>query len=91
MDDKMTVRIDYRSIFCCIVVVYLIFAGSHVFVDRKAQHHTHERQALEDILSKLAKELESSRFFVGMEQPDLGDLTVFGTLRAIEGLPVHTQ
>ena len=48
-----------------------------------------ERQALEDVLVVLEKELESKFFLSGKKMPDLGDLYVYGTLRAIRGLPVY--
>lgn len=54
---------------------------------------TDERQALEDVLSSLEQELRRKPFLSGhaSNQPDLGDLAVFGTLRAIEGLPVYDK
>jgi hypothetical protein len=52
---------------------------------------TDERQALDDVLSILEKEGlgESKKFLSGKEEPHLGDLAVFGTLRSVEGLPTH--
>lgn len=34
---------------------------------------------------------EGKPFLSGTDEPDLGDVAVYGTLRAIEGLPAHTQ
>jgi hypothetical protein len=48
---------------------------------------------LDDVLSILEKEGlgESNKFLSGKEEPHMGDLAVFGTLRAVEGLPTHTE
>ena len=56
---------------------------------KKRRNITDERQALEDVLVVLEKELESKFFLSGKKLPDLGDLYVYGTLRAIRGLPVY--
>jgi hypothetical protein len=48
---------------------------------------------LDDVLSILEKEGlgEKKKFLSGKEEPHMGDLVVFGTLRAVEGLPTHTE
>jgi len=56
---------------------------------KKRRNISDERQALEEILVVLEKELESKSFLSGQKLPDLGDLYVYGTLRAIRGLPVY--
>ena len=51
-----------------------------------------ERAALDEILVQLeGVGLQNQKFLSGMDEPDLGDLAVFGTLRSLEGLPVHQQ
>jgi microsomal prostaglandin-E synthase 2 len=54
---------------------------------------TDERQALNDVLAQWEEEgLGSNKTFAsGKEEPNLGDLAVFGTLRAVEGLPAHSE
>jgi hypothetical protein len=45
------------------------------------------------VLSILEKEGlgESKKFLSGKEEPHMGDLAVYGTLRSVEGLPTHTE
>lgn len=52
-----------------------------------------ERQALDDALTILEKDgLGSGNDFLSRAQePNLGDLTVYATLRSIEGLPAHRE
>jgi len=54
---------------------------------------TDEKQALDDALVILETQgLGDGKLFLsGTNQPHLGDLAVFGTLRGLEGLPVHTE
>jgi hypothetical protein len=47
---------------------------------------------LSDSLAMLENDLaKTGGFLSGIKEPDLGDLSTFGTLRAIEGLPVHQE
>lgn len=48
-----------------------------------------EKKALVETLEVLEKELKGNLFLSKTQSPDLGDLAVFGTLRATEGLSVH--
>jgi len=34
---------------------------------------------------------EGKLFASGKQEPNMGDLAVFGTLRAVEGLPAHNE
>lgn len=54
---------------------------------------TDERQALNDVLTQWEEEglCQGKPFASGKDEPNLGDLSVFGTLRAVEGLPAHTE
>lgn len=54
---------------------------------------TDERQALNEMLIQLENEglKEDKEFLSGSSQPHLGDLAVYGVLRAIEGMPVHRE
>ena len=51
-----------------------------------------EQEALREALLKFEYEgLEEGRkiFSSGLEEPNLGDVTLYGTLRSVEGLPAH--
>jgi hypothetical protein len=52
---------------------------------------TDERQALHEALVKLETEGlgQGRQFLSGTDKPNLGDVSVFGVLRSIEGLPAH--
>ena len=50
-----------------------------------------EQQALEDVLQEIEKSLGSKDFLSGRSEPGLGDLSVYGALRAVEGLPAHDR
>jgi hypothetical protein len=58
-----------------------------------------ERHALQDVLVKLEAALRqgnppntaSYRFLSGLEHPNIGDLSVYGTLRAIQDLPIYRE
>jgi hypothetical protein len=52
-----------------------------------------ERQALNDALTRLEEEglKGNATFLSGTDEPHLGDIAVFGTLRSIEGLPTYTE
>lgn len=54
---------------------------------------TDERQALHDALTQLEQDgLGQEKLFVsGKDEPNMGDLALFGTLRAVEGLPAHSE
>lgn len=52
---------------------------------------TDEREALEEVLQEIEKALESKNFLSGRSEPSLGDLSVYGALRSIEGLPAHNR
>ena len=55
---------------------------------------TDEQQALRDVLAKFETEgLDGGKkeFCSGKTSPDLGDIAVYGTLRSVEGLPVHEE
>ena len=68
---------------------YLCTDSSFYFAEK--HNIEDEEKALEDALTKLEDGLEWQTYLSKKEKPDLGDLAVFGTLRAIEGLPVHEQ
>jgi hypothetical protein len=58
-----------------------------------------ERQALQDVLVKLEMALQQRnpsdatvyRFLSGLEHPNVGDLSVYGTLRGIQDLPIYQE
>ena len=50
---------------------------------------TDEQAALEEVLQEIEKALGSKEFLSGRSEPGLGDLSVYGVLRSIEGLPAH--
>lgn len=55
---------------------------------------TDERAALEQCLIEVESNgLENGqrKFVSGMEVPNLGDVSLFGTIRAIQGLPAHDE
>lgn len=54
---------------------------------------TDERHALNEVLAQWEEEgLGGNNLFAsGKDEPNLGDLVVFGTLRAVEGLPAHSE
>jgi len=55
---------------------------------------TDEQQALKDVLKQfetMALENGTKKFASGREDPNMGDITVFGTLRSVEGLAVHDE
>lgn len=54
---------------------------------------TDERQALNEALTKWEEDglAGGNRFASGKEEPNMGDLAVFGTLSAVEGLPAHLE
>jgi len=81
-------RIAIRSIGS--LAMYL--AASRV---KKRLNIDDEKKTLDEALTKFeSKGLDGSTeqaFLSGKEEPDLGDLAVYGTLRSIEGLPAHSQ
>jgi hypothetical protein len=64
-----------------------------LFYATERRNITDEKQALDEVLSVLETEGLSGnkKFLSGTDEPHLGDLAVFGTLRSIEGLPAHAQ
>lgn len=53
---------------------------------------TDERAALHQALVHLETDgLRNHDFVSGTSNPNLGDITLFGTLRSIEGLPAHND
>ncbi len=53
---------------------------------------TDERAALHQALVQLEQDgLQDYDFVSGDDKPNLGDITLFGTLRSIEGLPAHKE
>ena len=51
-----------------------------------------ERAALDELLEKLEKEgLGGKTFLSGTDEPNMGDLAVFGALRTTVGLPIHEE
>ena len=54
---------------------------------------TDERQALNDALTQWEEDgLGGGKLFAsGKKEPNMGDLAVFGTLSAVEGLPAHSE
>lgn len=54
---------------------------------------TDEQQALNLLLDRFEKEglKNGDSFLSGADEPNLGDLAIYGTLRSIEGLPVHDR
>lgn len=58
---------------------------------KKKYNITDERKALIDKLTIWQTQLTTGPFRGGRPTPDLGDLTVFGVLAAVNGLPAHTE
>jgi microsomal prostaglandin-E synthase 2 len=53
-----------------------------------------EVKALEEVMTKLeydGLDAGKKQFVSGKENPNLGDIAIFGTLRSIQGLPAHEQ
>jgi microsomal prostaglandin-E synthase 2 len=68
----------------------MYFAASRV---KKKRRITDEQQALNLLLDRFEKEglKNGDSFLSGADEPNLGDLAIYGTLRSIEGLPVHDR
>jgi microsomal prostaglandin-E synthase 2 len=68
----------------------MYFAASKI---KSKRGITDERKALDDALTEWeGNALDQGKLFAsGTNEPNMGDLAVFGTLRAVEGLPVHSQ
>lgn len=65
-----------------------------LFLFLEKRNISDERQALDEALSHLEQGLAAaggSSFLSATTAPHLGDVAVYGTLRAIEGLPAHNQ
>ncbi|GAX24243.1 microsomal prostaglandin-E synthase 2 [Fistulifera solaris] len=59
---------------------------------KKKRNITDERAALHQALVQLEQDgLRDHDFVSGNDKPNLGDITLFGTLRSIEGLPAHKK
>jgi hypothetical protein len=54
---------------------------------------TNERKALDDAIGKLETDglKRPSLFLSGTSEPDIGDISVYGVLRSIQGLPTHDE
>jgi hypothetical protein len=53
---------------------------------------TDEVQALQKALDTIQESgLRNHKYLSGQDTPNLGDLAVFGTLRSVDGLPVHVR
>lgn len=75
--------------------------SNQIFSLPSAEKHnvSDERQALQDVLVKLETALQQLnpsdavpyRFLSGLEHPNVGDLSVYGTLRAIQDLPIYQE
>jgi hypothetical protein len=104
MNDPMLCRIVRRSL--SITFFHVSFSQSKnnaihkQFFSTEKHNIMDERQALTDTLQVLEDHLRNgggnneNRLFLSSSssssRPGLGDLAVFGTLRALEGLPLHT-
>lgn len=61
-------------------------------VDTEKRNITDERKALDEVLVRLEKGLsDGNSFLSGKDEPNMGDIAVYGVLRSIEGLPAHKQ
>lgn len=63
------------------------------FVFRNAERMkiANEQEALEEALKEIEEALRSHDFLSQRSEPHLGDLAIYGALRAIEGLPAHER
>ena len=52
---------------------------------------TDERQALNEVIIQIEEGLGEGLYLSGTDEPHLGDIAVYGTLRSIEGLPAHDE
>jgi microsomal prostaglandin-E synthase 2 len=68
----------------------MYFAASKIKTKRGI---TDEQKALDKVLTEWeGNALDQGKLFAsGTNEPNMGDLAVFGTLRAVEGLPAHSQ
>lgn len=59
---------------------------------KEKRNITDERAALHQALVQLETDgLKNNDFVSGIAKPNMGDITLFGTLRSIEGLPAHND
>ena len=70
-----------------------LLSFSSPFIYKAKRGITDERQALHDALTQLEEDGlgQGSPFVSGKDEPNMGDLSVFGTLRSVEGLPAHSE
>lgn len=66
----------------------MYFAASKI---KQKRNITNEREALNEVLIRLEEGLEGQQYLSRTEEPNLGDIAVYGTLRSIEGLPAHNE
>jgi microsomal prostaglandin-E synthase 2 len=68
----------------------MYFAASKI---KSRRGITDELKALDNVLKEWEENgLDKGKLFAsGTNEPDMGDLAVFGTLRAVEGLPAHSH
>lgn len=68
----------------------MYFAASKI---KSRRGITDELKALDNVLKEWEENgLDKGKLFAsGTSEPDMGDLAVFGTLRAVEGLPAHSH
>ena len=62
-----------------------------MFIEKR--NITDERAALNQALEELERKGlgDNKQFVSGLDEPNLGDINLFGTLRSIEGLPAHDE
>jgi len=76
-----------RMVYMIHELTLILLTGKRSIVD--------ERAALDEVLRVLENDGlfsdNGTRFLSGTTEPNLGDLSVFGTLRSIEGLPAHGE
>ena len=84
-----------QRVFKNILLIHLpsyfsLSSRSRLVLQLERKNITDERQALSDALTKLEQEGLSSTPFLSAQDniPNLGDISVFGTLRGLEGLQV---
>lgn len=61
------------------------------FIGSEKRDITDEKQALKDALVELEDALTAQQFLSLGDEPNIGDLYVYGVLRGLEGLQVHQE
>lgn len=79
--------IKMRTYYCC---CYYYTEKRNITDERQALYDA--LQTLEDEISQAGGERGTDSFLsMSPTQPHMGDLTVYGVLRSLQGLPIHEQ